>query len=187
MDALILSVGLNSQGLATQESANAAVQRATPSSSRYCSCERESAVLCLFLTVPYRLWLSVRRTEMGMAYTLQRRPNEKAQASDVDVVGRDYVSGEDAGVESSEDRSYFGNRCFVESVGGKNTMHYTIETDDMIFFADYIYKPGQHSNSHPPDIAVNALTKIAISGKHAYVLDVTGKEVKLHIVRKTKK
>jgi ABC-type uncharacterized transport system YnjBCD substrate-binding protein len=71
--------------------------------------------------------------------------------------------------------------------GEKTTMHYTIETDDMIFFADYTYKPGQHSDSHTPDIAVNALTKIAIEGKHAYVLDVTGKEVKLHIVRKTKK
>lgn len=71
--------------------------------------------------------------------------------------------------------------------GEKTTMHYTIETDDTIFFADYTYKPGQHSDSHPPNIAVNALTKIAINGKHAYVLDVTGKEVKLHIVRKTKK
>ena len=71
--------------------------------------------------------------------------------------------------------------------GEKTTMHYTIETDDMIFFADYSYKPGQHSDSHAPDIAVNALTKIAIEGKHAYVLDVTGKEVKLHIVRKSKK
>jgi ABC-type uncharacterized transport system YnjBCD substrate-binding protein len=71
--------------------------------------------------------------------------------------------------------------------GEKTTMHYTIETDDMIFFADYTYKPGQHSDSHGPDIAVNALTKIAIEGKHAYVLDVTGKEVKLHVVRKTKK
>jgi hypothetical protein len=71
--------------------------------------------------------------------------------------------------------------------GEKKIMHYTIETDDMIYFADYTYKPGQHSDSHAPDIAVNALTKIAIKGKHAYVVDVTGKEVKLHIVRKTKK
>lgn len=71
--------------------------------------------------------------------------------------------------------------------GEKNTMHYTIETDDMIYFADYTYKPRQHSDSHPPNIAVNALTKIAIKGKRAYVLDVTGKEVKLRIVRKAKK
>jgi hypothetical protein len=71
--------------------------------------------------------------------------------------------------------------------GEKNTMHYTIETDDMIYFADYTYKPGQHNDSRAPDIAVNALTKIAIEGRHAYLLDVAGKEVKLHIVRKTKK
>jgi ABC-type uncharacterized transport system YnjBCD substrate-binding protein len=71
--------------------------------------------------------------------------------------------------------------------GEKSTMHYTIETEDMIYFADYTFKPGQHSDSHPPNIAVNALTKIAIEGRHAYVLDVAGKEVKLHIVRKTKK
>lgn len=71
--------------------------------------------------------------------------------------------------------------------GEKTTMHYTIETEDMIFFADYTYRPGQHRDSRAPNIAVNALTKIAIQGKHAYVLDVTGKEVKLHIVRKTKK
>jgi hypothetical protein len=71
--------------------------------------------------------------------------------------------------------------------GEKTTMHYTIETEDMIFFADYTYKPRQHTDSHAPSIAVNALTKIAIEGKHAYVLDVTGKEVKLHIVRKTNK
>jgi hypothetical protein len=71
--------------------------------------------------------------------------------------------------------------------GEKSTMHYTIETDDMVYFADYTFKPGQHRDSHPPDIAVNSLTKIAIQGKHAYVLDVAGKEVKLHIIRKTRK
>jgi ABC-type uncharacterized transport system YnjBCD substrate-binding protein len=71
--------------------------------------------------------------------------------------------------------------------GEKNTMHYTIETEDMIYFADYTYRPGQHSDSNARNIPVNALTKIAIEGRHAYVLDVAGKEVKLHIVRKTKK
>lgn len=71
--------------------------------------------------------------------------------------------------------------------GEKTTMHYTIETEDMIYFADYTFKPGQHSDSNPPNISVNALTKIAIEGRHAYVLDVAGKEMKLHIVRKTKK
>lgn len=68
--------------------------------------------------------------------------------------------------------------------GKKNIMHYTIETDEMIYFVDYIYKPGQHSNNRAPDIAVNVVTKIAIEGKHAYILDVTGREVKLHVVKK---
>ncbi len=71
--------------------------------------------------------------------------------------------------------------------GEKTTMHYTIETEDMIYFVDYTFKPGQHSDSHPPNISVNGLTKIAVEGHHAYVLDVAGKEVKLHIARKTKK
>jgi len=69
----------------------------------------------------------------------------------------------------------------------KNTMHYTIETDDMIYFVDFTYKPNQHTNNRPPDIAVNVLAKIAVEGKHVYVLDVTGREVKLHIVKKTSK
>jgi hypothetical protein len=34
---------------------------------------------------------------------------------------------------------------------------------------------------------VNAKTKIAIEGKDAYILDDTGKEVKLPILKKTKK
>jgi hypothetical protein len=71
--------------------------------------------------------------------------------------------------------------------GKRNIMHYTMETDDMIYLVEYTYKPGQHNNNHAPDIAVNVQTKIAIEGKHAYILDVTGKEVKLHIVKKTTK
>jgi hypothetical protein len=71
--------------------------------------------------------------------------------------------------------------------GEKNTIHYTIETEDMVYFADYTYTPGPHSDSHARDIPVNEITKIAIEGRHAYVLDVNGKEVKLHIVRKTRK
>ena len=71
--------------------------------------------------------------------------------------------------------------------GEKDTLHYTIETSDMIYFVDYTFKPGQHNNSHGPNLALNAPTKIAIEGKHAYILDVTGREVKLHIVRKTAK
>jgi hypothetical protein len=70
--------------------------------------------------------------------------------------------------------------------GEKSTIHYTIETDDMIYFAEYSYKPGQRGN-HVPDLAVTELTKIAIEGRHAYILDVAGKEVKMHITKKTSK
>jgi len=71
--------------------------------------------------------------------------------------------------------------------GEKNTVHYTVETDDAIYFVEYAYKPNQHSNNRAPDIPVNVLLKIAIEGKHVYILDATGKEVKLHIVKKTTK
>ena len=71
--------------------------------------------------------------------------------------------------------------------GEKDTMHYTIETYDMIYFVEYTFKPSQHSNSRGPDLPLNVLTKIAIEGKHAYIHDVTGKEVKLQIVKKTAK
>ena len=70
--------------------------------------------------------------------------------------------------------------------GQKNTLHYTIETEDMVYFADFTYKPGTHGDNHGPNIAVNVLTKIAIEGRHAYILDVTGKEVKMHITKKMK-
>jgi hypothetical protein len=72
-------------------------------------------------------------------------------------------------------------------LGNRNTMHYTIETEDMVYFADYTFTPGPKTDSHARDIPVNEVTKIAIEGHHAYVLDVNGKEIKLHIVRKVKK
>ncbi|MGB7284540.1 MAG: hypothetical protein WBE13_19905 [Candidatus Acidiferrum sp.] len=68
--------------------------------------------------------------------------------------------------------------------GDKTTIHYTIETEDMFYFAEYTFKPGQHHDSEPPKIEMSTQAKIAIEGSHAYVIDVTGKEVKLHIVRK---
>jgi hypothetical protein len=71
--------------------------------------------------------------------------------------------------------------------GEKNTLHYTIETKDMIYFAEYVFKPGQPGDSHPPDVTANPFARIAIEGKHAYALDSTGKEVKFHIVRKITK
>jgi hypothetical protein len=72
-------------------------------------------------------------------------------------------------------------------LGDKNTMHYTIETEDMIYFVEYSYNPDRHTDSHGPAVAVNELTQIAIEGRHAYVLDVTGKEVKMHISKKIKR
>jgi hypothetical protein len=71
--------------------------------------------------------------------------------------------------------------------GEKDTLHYTIETSAMICFVEYTYKPSQHNNSHGPNIPLNVPTKIAIEGKHAYILDANGREVKLHIVKKTAK
>ncbi len=69
--------------------------------------------------------------------------------------------------------------------GKRNIVHYTIETEERVYFADYTYKPDQKNNSHPPDIAVNIVTKVAIEGRHVYILDANGKAVKLHIVKKT--
>ncbi|MGB2592529.1 MAG: hypothetical protein WBG02_04925 [Candidatus Acidiferrum sp.] len=68
--------------------------------------------------------------------------------------------------------------------GEKTTIHYTIETDNMVYFAEYTFKPGQHNDGRPPQIELGTSAKVAIEGSHAYVLDVTGKEVKLHNVRK---
>ena len=69
----------------------------------------------------------------------------------------------------------------------KNTLHYTIETEDMVYFVDYAYKPVHGSDTGAPDIAVNVETKIAVEGKHAYILDTKGREVKVRIVKKTPK
>jgi hypothetical protein len=78
--------------------------------------------------------------------------------------------------------------------GDTNIRHYTIETDDMIYVLDYAYNPavkapwpGQHSKKRAPDVTVNAKTKIAIEGKDAYILDDTGREVRMPVVKKTKK
>ena len=78
--------------------------------------------------------------------------------------------------------------------GDTNIRHYTVETDDMVYVLDYAYNPavkvpwpGQHSKNRAPDVTVNAKTKIAIEGKDAYILDDTGREVKLPIAKKTKK
>jgi hypothetical protein len=69
----------------------------------------------------------------------------------------------------------------------KNTLHYTIETEDMVYYVDYSYKPIKGSESGAPDIAVNVATKIAIEGSHAYILDTQGREVKLKVKKKMKR
>lgn len=71
--------------------------------------------------------------------------------------------------------------------GDTNILHYTIEADDAIYFVDYAYKPGQHGGSGAPDIAQNIMIKMAVEGKTAYILDVNGREVKLHITKKQAK
>jgi hypothetical protein len=75
-----------------------------------------------------------------------------------------------------------------------STMHYTVETEDMVLSLDYSYhpttkeaSPDQRGKNAPPSLAVNLPTKIAIEGRHAYILDSTGAEVKMHIVKKLKK
>jgi hypothetical protein len=57
----------------------------------------------------------------------------------------------------------------------------------MVYLAEYAYKPDQHNNSRGPTLTLNVPTKVAIEGRHAYMVDVAGKEVKLHIVKKIKK
>ncbi|MGA2094759.1 MAG: hypothetical protein ABSH39_00540 [Candidatus Acidiferrum sp.] len=75
-----------------------------------------------------------------------------------------------------------------------STVHYIVETDDFVLMLDYSYHPkgtapptDPHSKNAPPSIAVSGVTKVAIEGKTAYILDTTGSEVKMHIVKKTKK
>src|SRR5579863_5378585 len=68
----------------------------------------------------------------------------------------------------------------------KHTMHYTVETDDMVLLLEYSYHPAAGKEG-APKIALDGVTKIAIGGSHAYLQDITGTEVKMHIVKKTKK
>jgi hypothetical protein len=68
----------------------------------------------------------------------------------------------------------------------KHTMHYTVETADMVLLLEYSYHPGSRKDG-APSVAVNQNTKIAVGGSHAYILDTTGAEVKMHIVKRAKK
>ena len=75
----------------------------------------------------------------------------------------------------------------------KKILHYTVLTEAYTLDLDYSYNPSfkdeseDHSGKHsPPSIARGEPTKLAIEGHTAYLLDVNGNEVKMHIKKKTK-
>lgn len=72
--------------------------------------------------------------------------------------------------------------------------HYTVETNDLVLELDYSFhrsmkpdEPDQPGKNSPPRVPLGEATKIAISGHTAYVLDMNGAEVKMHIKKKMKK
>jgi hypothetical protein len=69
----------------------------------------------------------------------------------------------------------------------KHTMHYTVETEDMVLQVDYAFHPSSGKHGSAPALPVNAVTKISVEGRHVYILDANNDEVKMHIVRKTMK
>jgi hypothetical protein len=75
----------------------------------------------------------------------------------------------------------------------KIIMHYTVLTEAYTLHLDYTYhpptrpdEPNEPGINSPPAVPLGDPTKIAISGHHAYVLDVNGKEVKMEIKKKMK-
>ena len=75
----------------------------------------------------------------------------------------------------------------------QNIVHYTVETKDFLLMLDYTYHPlkkvdetDQPGKNTPPTIALGEEIKLAISGHTAYLLDVHGKEVKMHVKKKNK-
>lgn len=82
----------------------------------------------------------------------------------------------------------------VAAWGDTNIRHYKIETESTAYVLDYAFNPAvkvpwpkQHSRNRAPDLTVNLGTKIAVDGHDAYVLDSTGREVKMPISSKTAK
>lgn len=76
----------------------------------------------------------------------------------------------------------------------KVIVHYTVDTNDYLLLLDYTYHPAtkpdspdQPGKNTPPSIDMGGATKIAIEGHHAYLLDIHGAEVKMHIKKKTKR
>ena len=75
----------------------------------------------------------------------------------------------------------------------KIIMHYTVLTNEYTLVLDFTYhapkksdEPEEPGKNSPPSVPLGEPTKIAISGHHAYILDVSGKEVKMDIKKKTK-
>lgn len=75
----------------------------------------------------------------------------------------------------------------------KNIVHYTVETKEFLLLLDYTYHPSKKQDepdhpgkNTPPSIALGEEIKLAVSGHTAYLLDVHGNEVKMHVKKKTK-
>ena len=75
----------------------------------------------------------------------------------------------------------------------KIVMHYTVLTSEYTLLLDFTYhppkkpdEPDEPGKNCPPSVPLGEPTKIAIQGHHAYLLDVSGNEVKMDIKKKTK-
>ncbi len=75
----------------------------------------------------------------------------------------------------------------------KIVMHYTVVTDELTLLLDFTYHPPAKSNeskepgkNSAPSVPLTGTTKVAVEGRHAYVLDISGKEIKMAIKKKTK-
>ena len=72
--------------------------------------------------------------------------------------------------------------------------HYIVETNDVVLQLDYSFhrptkpdEPDQPGKNCPPQVPLGGFTKIAVSGHTAYLLDISGAEIKMHIKKKMKK
>jgi hypothetical protein len=75
----------------------------------------------------------------------------------------------------------------------KIIVHYTVVTGEFTLTLDYTYhpptksdEPDQPGKNSPPSVALGGATKISLEGHHAYLLDVSGKEVKMDVKKKIK-
>ena len=86
------------------------------------------------------------------------------------------------------------NTVSLAAWGDTNITHYQVETLDTVYVLEYAFNPlvklpfpGQHSRGRAPDLTVNKNTKIRIDGKNAHILDDSGRDVKMPIVKKIAK